>query len=304
MGSLPFFIVSGLCLGSLIALVALGYSLVYGIIKLINFAHGEFFMAGAYAGVGVYFLLPATLNPWIHLIAVLVVSGAAGALTAGLTDWVAYRPIRRSGRLSALLTAIGVSFLLQQAFSFVKNAQPISYPLTEGSLAALCRTPVKIGNDGIPILQILYIPAALLLTAGLWYVVQRTRFGKAMRAVSQDPDAAALMGINTTRVIRNTFILGGFLAGIGGTLLALHLDVNPTMGFVPGLKAFVAAVLGGIGSIPGAVLGGFLIGLTDQLLIWAGCPTQFKDISIFALLIVVLLIRPQGILGRLEREKV
>ena len=308
-----FFLVSGICYGSIIALIALGYTLVYGIIKLINFAHGEFFMVGAYAGYGLFEMLkkisvvpeePSLFQAVLIICLLVFVSGIAGAAIAVLTEWIAYKPIRKSGRLAALLTAIGVSFFLQSLFNFVNNAQPLQYASDAGTIGGYCQQSISIGGTGIYAIRFVFIPITVILTAGLWFIVMKTNFGKAMRAVSQDPDAAALMGINADSVIRKTFILGGFLAGVAGTLIAFQGTINPTMGFQPGLKAFVAAVLGGIGSIPGAVLGGYCIGIMDNLIVWLGVPTSYKDISTFLLLILCLVIRPQGILGKPEREKV
>jgi len=305
MSDLPFYLVSGLCVGAIYALVAVGYTLVYGIIKLINFAHGEFYMVGAYAGFGVYCLLPASLSPWAAIPLMLLASGAAGAAIAGVTERVAYKPIRRSGRLAALLTAIGVSFLLQNTFTFVANAQPLQYPTgVAGSVGEVCQRTVRIGSDGITVVKFAYLGVALLFCVVLWFIVMRTAFGRAMRAVSQDADAAVLMGVNVDKVIRNTFLIGGFMAGTAGNLIALQSVTEPMMGFMPGLKSFVAAVLGGIGSVPGAIVGGLALGMIEGLAVWAGVPTGYKDVAAFVILILVLVIRPQGLLGRLRNEKV
>jgi branched-chain amino acid transport system permease protein len=305
MSDLPFYVISGICVGAIYALVAVGYTLVYGIIKLINFAHGEFYMVGAYAGFGVFCLLPATLSPWVAIPAMLLASGAAGAAIAGATERVAYKPIRRAGRLAALLTAIGVSFLLQNLFAFVANAQPLQYPTTAiGSVGEICQRTVRIGGDGVTVVKFAYLGVAVLFSAVLWFVVMRTSFGRAMRAVSQDADAAVLMGVDVDRVIRNTFLIGGFMAGTAGTLIALQSVTEPMMGFIPGLKSFVAAVLGGIGSVPGAIVGGLALGLIEGLAVWAGVPTGYKDVAAFVILILVLVIRPQGLMGKLVKEKV
>lgn len=301
MDNFLFYLLSGISFGAIVALIAVGYSLVYGIIKLINFAHGEFYMVGAYAGLFYYELLNDATPTWAAVIGVLLVSGSAGAAVAGLAELVAYRPIRNAGRLSALLTAIGVSFLLQSAFGFVRGAQPQTY---RGALGEACQATVRIGGQGYYVIYAAYLAAAAAMAAGLWWIVMRTRFGRAMRAVSQDSAAAALMGVNVDSVIRRTFLLGGALAGIAGTLVALPTAIAPTMGFLPGLKAFAAAVVGGIGSVPGAVIGGFLIGVTENMLVWAGVPTSLKDVAAFGVLILVLVVRPQGLLGRPEREKV
>lgn len=304
MNDFLYCLLSGLCTGGIIALIALGYTLVYGIIKLINFAHGEFYMVGAYAGFAVYQLLPPTLSPWLAIPALVLASGAAGAAIGGLTEHVAYKPIRRSGRLAALLTAIGVSFLLQNLFTFVHHGEALQYPCSvPGSLGELCQRSVTVFDGGIKVIHFAFLGVCLLLTAAVWWLVGYTRFGRAMRALSQDMDAAALMGINTDRVIRQTFILGGFLAGVAGALVALQGVIEPMMGFMPGLKAFVAAVVGGIGSIPGAVLGGLLLGVVENLVVYLQVPTQCKDMASFVLLILVLVGRPQGLLGKPEGEK-
>jgi len=298
---LAYYLTAGVCLGAVYALIALGYTMVYGIIKLINFAHGEFLMVGAYAGLGAYLWLPAGLPPAVTIPAILLVSGLAGAAIAGLAEHVAYRPIRGSGRLSALLTAMGVSLLLQNVAAFIRNGNAISYG---GAVASLCQQSFPVGSGGIEAIRFAYVPVSLLLTGALWYLVARTRFGKAMRATSEDPGAAVLMGIDTDRVIRGTFLIGGFLAGIAGALTGLTRQVEPMMGFMPGLNAFVAAVVGGIGSIPGAVLGGYLIGILQYMVVYFGVPNEYKDVTALAVLIVVLIVRPQGILGRPQREKV
>jgi branched-chain amino acid transport system permease protein len=305
MEDFAFYLVSGICIGAITALVAVGYTLVYGIIKLINFAHGEFYMVGAYAGFGIYMLLPSGLSPWIGIPAILFVSGAAGAAIAAVAEAVAYKPIRKSGRLVALLTAIGVSILLQNLFAFVKNAQPLQYPTAvKGSVGEICQRTIMVGGSGIMAVRFIYVAVAVLFCAALWFIVMRTRFGRAMRAVSQDADAAALTGINIDSVIRRTFVLGGFMAGVAGSLIAFQAVIEPYMGFMPGLKAFIAAVLGGIGNIPGAIVGGFLLGIIESLAVWLGVPTGFKDVAAFVILIVVLVVRPTGIMGRREYEKV
>ncbi len=295
-----FYLLSGLCVGAIYALIALGYTLVYGIIKLINFAHGEFYMTGAYAGYGIYLLLPAVLQLYISIPIILLASGIAGAGISVLTEAVAYKPIRKSGRLAALLTAIGVSFLLVNLAAFINKGSPLQYPDTKGTIGGICQYAVM----DIKVIQFYFIGITLFLTLGLWLIVMKTNFGRAMRAVSQNQDAARLMGINIDAVIRKTFMIGGFMAGIGGSLVGFQSVIEPTMGFMPGIKAFIAAVVGGIGSIPGAVLGGFLIGLVENLVVWIGIPTGYKDIASLVVLILVLVVRPQGIMGKSEREKV
>jgi branched-chain amino acid transport system permease protein len=301
MGNFTYYLVAGLCQGAIYSLIALGYTLVYGIIKLINFAHGEFCMFGAYAGYFVYVQLNGHVGVWVLLPAVILASGLAGAAIGGLTERIAYRPIRDAGRLSALLTAIGVSFLLQNLATFVRDGNPISYG---EPLQGLAQSSVAVGTGGVRAIDLAYLGASVVLTAGLWFLVQRTRLGRAMRAVSQDLVAARLMGIDTDAVINRTFLIGGFLGGIAGTLIALPALVEPMMGFRPGLNAFVASVVGGIGSIPGAFVGGYVLGVVQYLVVWAGVDTGYKDVASFALLILVLMVRPQGILGKKELVKV
>ncbi len=301
MGNLWYHLVAGLCQGAIFSLIALGYTLVYGIIKLINFAHGEFCMLGAYAGYAIFVLLAGHVPLAVLLPTIILASGLAGAVIGSLTERLAYRPIRQAGRLSALLTAIGVSLLLQNLAKFIHNGNPITYG---GALGELAQRSITVGTGGIRAITFLYIPASIGLTVALWFLVQRTRLGRAMRAISQDLIAARLMGIDTDAVINRTFIIGGFLGGIAGTLIALVAVVEPLMGFMPGLNAFVASVVGGIGSIPGAFVGGYVLGVVQFLVVWAGVPTAFKDVASFVLLILVLMVRPEGILGRREQVKV
>jgi branched-chain amino acid transport system permease protein len=296
-----YYLVAGLCLGAMYGLIALGYTLVYGIIKLINFAHGEIFMVGAYAGFGAYVVVGEHLPGWLSVACVLGAAAIAATIAAGLIEFIAYRPLRRAGRLAALLTAIGMSFLLQELANFIRGGNPQVF---FGPAAELAAASVAIGPSGVKWLEVAYLPASIVLTGLLMWMVHRTRFGRAMRAVSQDHTAAVLMGIPTGRVIRRTFMVGGFLAGIAGGLWGLTYNVRPTMGFLPGLNAFVAAVVGGIGSVPGAVVGGFLIGVLQYMVVYFGVPSDYKDVASFVVLILVLLVRPQGLLGREEIMKV
>jgi branched-chain amino acid transport system permease protein len=201
----------------------------------------------------------------------------------------------------ALLTAIGVSFLLQNLATFIRNGNALSYT---GAVDRICQDRVAVGNSGILTIGFVYVAVSLLMMLGFWHGVRRTRFGKAMRAVSLDLDAARLMGIDVDVVIRNTFLAAGFFAGVAGALVSLAGVIEPQMGFLPGLNAFVAAVVGGIGSIPGALVGGYVLGVLRYMVVWAGVPTGYMDVASFVLLIVVLVIRPQGILGRRTVEKV
>ncbi len=305
MDNFLFYLVSGICAGALYALIALGYSMVYGIIKLINFAHGEFYMAGAYAGFGVFTLLPQSMPGYMQIPIILAASGIAGALVAAITERVAYRPLRNSDRLTTLLTAIGVSFLLQGLATFINKANPLQYSGDlPGSIGELSQRAVNVGGAGISLFKIIYIFVAIILSGLLWLLVMKTSFGRAVRAVSQDARAAALMGINADSVIQKTFMAGGFLAGVAGSLAAFQSVVDPMMGFMPGLKAFIAAVLGGIGSIPGAVVGGFAIGVIENMALYFGVSSGYKDAAALVTLIAVLLVMPGGIFGKSSREKV
>lgn len=306
-------ILDGLAVGSLYAMIALGYTLVYGIIKLINFAHGEFYMIGAYVA---FFILAsplaATSSPFLFalvLLLALVASMAAASLLAVVAERIAYRPIRRYDRIVALLTAIGVSFLLQNVARLVFTPNPRSHSATADApcLARFLEWyrgyshPLGFEMQNAKMLILLLSAGSMVL---LYFLVMKTRMGKAMRATSQDGDAARLMGIDTDAIIAKTFALGGAFAGMAGMLMGMLYTIDPMMGFLPGLKAFVAAVVGGIGSIPGAVLGGLTIGLAENLAVFANLPTAYKDAVTFALLVAILLFRPGGIMGVQRREKV
>jgi branched-chain amino acid transport system permease protein len=306
-------VINGIQLGSIYALIALGYTMVYGVLRLINFAHGDVFMIGAYIGYFAAVALNLKEQPTLGaaLIALLPVLLAAmvGCAVLGLViERLAYRPLRRAPRLTALITAIGVSLFLQNAAQLLFKADPKFFPSVtpQGAAQTLHLGGVTISKD-----QMVLVAAAAVLMAILWYIVQRTRIGKAMRAVSYDADAAALMGISTDSVIAFTFGLGAALAGAAGVLFAAltYAKILPLMGVQIGLKAFVAAVVGGIGSIPGAMLGGLLMGLSESFVKGAPAigsfePSRWTDAVAFVLLILVLLIRPAGLLGRFAPEKV
>jgi branched-chain amino acid transport system permease protein len=300
-------IINGLALGAVYALIALGYTLVYGILFMINFAHGEVFMAGAFTA---YFaadgLADAGLlesNPILALAIVFAVAMLTSMIIAVLLERIAYRKLRNAPRLVPLITAIGASLFLQYAFRGLYGSGVRSYP----NVAILDGT---FDVAGIPFraTQLMVIFSAIALMIGLWYMINRTRTGRAMRAVSEDRDTAALMGINVDATIVRTFAIGGLLAGAAGVLYALIFSqVFFAMGFIPGIKAFTAAVLGGIGNIGGAVLGGFSLGILEQVgpnlfLTGYGIPgaNQLRDGIAFAVLVIVLIIRPTGILGRKE----
>ncbi len=307
------FVVSGVSQGSIYALIALGYTLVYGILRMINFAHGEVFMSGAFIGFFVATGLERSgfLDQYwlLGLMIVAVSAMLTSMIVAVLLERIAYRPLRRAPRLVPLITAIGASFFLQYTARGLFGSQFRSYPeipQLEGSVSLLGGVLV------IQYVELLVIVAAALLMLGLYQLVQQTRTGKAMRAVSEDKDVAALMGINVDAIIVRTFVIGAALAGVAGVLYALMFrQVTFLMGFVPGIKAFTAAVLGGIGNIPGAMLGGLFLGVVESVgptLFLDGlgvpAPNQLKDVIAFVMLVMVLIFRPTGILGeRLARTK-
>jgi branched-chain amino acid transport system permease protein len=300
-------IVNGLVLGSLIGLIALGYTMVYGIIQLINFAHGEIFMIGSYGGLAMFtFLLPTFIRQqWYLALPLLLIGGAAVSVAvAVLMERFAYRPLRNAPRLAPLITALGVSVALQEAvrvfYPGATSALPFPKIFIEGSYI------VPIG-DGVPIRYtgVLIIVVSLLLAVGLQQFIEHSRMGRAMRATAQDRDVARLMGINPDRIIVLTFVLGGALAGVAGVLYGADLGfINIDIGFQTGIFAFTAAVLGGIGNIRGAVVGGLVIGLVKAL---AGqyLPggTAYDYVWIFIVLIGVLVFRPQGFFGETERVR-
>lgn len=304
------FVVFGLAQGSLYALIALGYTLVYGILRMINFAHGEVFMCGAFTG---YFAAAALdrsglmdRQPLVGLLVITAVAAATSIVVAVLLERIAYRPLRRAPRLVPLITAIGASLFLQYTVSGLYGSGLETYPdvdMLKGDLRILGVSILKV--------QVVVIAAAVLIMAALYGFVQHTRTGRAMRAVSEDKDTAALMGIDVDGIIVRTFVLGGGLAGIAGVLHALiYKQVVFNMGFQPGLKAFTAAVLGGIGNVPGAMLGGLFLGVVESVgpgLFLEGlgipAPYQLKDAIAFSLLVLVLIFRPTGILGEIVSEK-
>ena len=284
-------LINGLQTGSVYALVALGYSMVYGIIKLLNFAHGDIIMVGAYM---VYYAIASfALPPMLAIVLAIAVSTLLGVTV----EKVAYTPLRSAPRLSLLITAIGVSFLLENGAQLVFGADQKSMdPLITGS--------VMMGRVNVSYTAIVTIAVSLVIMVLLWFVVNKTKAGKAMRAVSEDMGAAQLMGISLNRTISMTFAIGSALAGIGSVLyLCAYTQASPTMGSMLGIKAFVAAVLGGIGSIPGAMIGGFTIGVLEALVAAAGF-SMWKDAAVFLVLIIVLLFKPTGFLGKKMQEKV
>jgi branched-chain amino acid transport system permease protein len=295
-------IINGLVLGSVYALVALGYTMVYGILQLINFAHGEVLMIGAMVALTVLHLLGAVapdLPMAVQLlVATLVAIPVCMLLSAGI-ERVAYRPLRNSPRLAPLITAIGVSIVLQTLAMIIWSPNPRVFP------DLLPTTPFEIGGALIAPKQILILVIASLSMVGLLLLINRTRLGRAMRAVSENPRIASLMGVNPDQIIAATFMMGAALAAIAGVLVAMNYNIaHFTMGFMLGLKAFTAAVLGGIGNLAGAVAGGLLLGIIESLgagyigdLTGGFLGSHYQDIFAFAVLILVLVFRPSGLLG-------
>ena len=285
-------LISGLSLGSIYALIALGYTMVYGIAKMLNFAHGDIIMIGAYAGI--IAVAQMGLPPLIAVLLSILICALLGVLI----EFLAYKPLRQAPPLSVLITAIGVSYFLQNLALILFGSQQKAYP-TIVQLGQVTIGSVTI--DGVTILTLL---VTALIMVVLSFFINRTRMGKAMRAVSEDMDAARLMGINVNSTISFTFAVGSALAGIGSVLYCCsYPQATPTMGSMLGLKAFVAAVLGGIGSIPGAMIGGIAIGLCECFVSAIGL-SAWKDAVTFAILIIVLLVKPTGFLGRKVQEKV
>lgn len=298
-------LLNGISLGAIYALIAIGYTMVYGIIGMINFAHGEIYMIGAYVGlvalsaVGVQSGLPVPLV----IALMLVVSVLVTAVYGYVVEQVAYKPLRGSPRLVPLISAIGMSIFLQNWMALGQGARDMAVPaLIPGALRFG-------GEDGgfevfLPWARVLVIAVTVVLMIALTLFIKHSRMGRASRACSQDMHMANLLGIDTNRVVSFTFILGAMLAAVGGVLIALAVGkLNPFIGFIVGIKAFTAAVLGGIGSIPGAMLGGVVLGIAETLAA-AYISSEYKDIVAFALLVLILMVRPTGLLGKPEVEKV
>ena len=285
-------LINGLHVGSIYALIALGYTMVYGIVKLINFAHGDIIMVGAYTAV----ITLATLG-W-STPAALFSAIVACVVFGVLIERLAYKPLRRSPRISSLITAIGVSMLLQNAALLVFGAQPRPFP------TILSMPPLRVHTLQLSFNTVLTIVVSGILMVFLQGFVQMSKTGKAMRAVSEDYNTAQLMGINVNNTITTTFVIGCTLAGIGSFLYCMaYPSVYPTLGALPGLKAFIAAVLGGIGIIPGAMLGGFVMGVAESLT-KAYISSQLSDAVVYGILIIVLMVKPAGLLGKKMSEKV
>lgn len=295
--------VNGLTLGGIYAIIALGYTMVYGILKFINFAHGEVLMSGTYVGLFAFLALrgDSTSQAWIvfAFAIALLISMTTSALLGFTIERIAYRPLRKAKRLTLLLTAIGVSIILMNTagWMFGTHSRRFPYPFAN--------QPIRFGLFSITPHQILILAVCLVVMVALKLFVDKTRLGKAMRATSLDFDVARLMGINANSIISLTFVIGSALAGIAGVLIALDFTVYPTMGTTAGLKAFIAAVIGGIGNISGAMAGGILLGLLETFGVAVlGIPVGLRDTIAFATLIIILLVKPEGLFGKREREKV
>lgn len=286
-------LVNGLAVGSIYALIALGYTMVYGTIKLINFAHGDVYMMGAF--IGYFAVMVLKMNVFLALLVAMV----ACAILGVVIERVAYKPLRKSTRVAALITAIGVSYLLENVMSYFFGAESRPFPSDFGT-----ETFTLFGDISVNGKQILIFGITVLLMALLQFIVRYTKMGKAMRAVAVDEQAAQLMGIDVDGVISFTFALGSALAGIAGVLVGVYYNtISTTMGITVGLKAFVAAVLGGIGSIPGAMVGGYLIGLLETMVSFFGY-SPYRDGVVYFLLFIILIVLPAGLFGKNVREKV
>jgi branched-chain amino acid transport system permease protein len=293
-------LLNGIAWGSIYALIALGYTMVYGVLKLINFAHGDVYMVGAMAGYYAAHALGFAAEPsLVGLFAVLLLAMIGCAALGAAIERVAYRPLRSAPRLASLITAIGISLLLENGGQLLFGADPKFFPPL-----VTAREVVRVGAVAVSNIQLFVFGTAMGLMVGLEIVVMRTRFGRAMRAVSVDAPAAALMGVPVDRVISGTFVLGSALAAAAGILVGLsNPKIDPLMGILPGLKAFVAAVLGGIGSIPGAMVGGLVLGVVETM-VSAYLSSTYRDAIAFVILIAILLYRPTGLFGTGQVEKV
>lgn len=285
-------LINGLSLGSIYALIALGYTMVYGIIKLINFAHGDIYMLGAYIG------FIATVQLGLGFLPALLLAMTLCALIGVTIERIAYKPLRNATRITALITAIGVSYFIEASTQKIMGTGVKTFP------QVLANETLMFGSIRISTQQIYIFLITILLMILLQFIVHKTRIGRAMRAVSADADAARLMGINVDATISYTFAIGSALAGAAGVLVGIYYNsINPLMGMLPGVKAFIAAVFGGIGIIPGAMFGGFFIGIIETLVSGYGS-SLYKDAVVYLILIVILVVKPTGLLGKNVKEKV
>jgi len=315
-GIFPQVLLDGLILGFMYALIALGYTMVYGVLEFINFAHSEIFILGAFVGVEILLSMKSAglldVLPWVL---VLLLALAAGMLASGLAavavERVAYRPLRHAPRLIPLISAIGVSFFLQDLIRLFESIWRNSFNLVYPTMEVLNQRFELTPTIDVSVKSLVVIVAALLMLWALYVVVNRTKLGTAIRAVAEDQAAASLMGINVNRMISLTFLIGGAMGGAAGVLFGVQYGlINPYTGFIPGLKAFTAAVLGGIGNIPGAMMGGLVLGLLEafaasylSLLTGGAFGAEYKDIFAFSILILILIFRPKGLLGEVVRER-
>jgi branched-chain amino acid transport system permease protein len=296
-------LINGIALGSIYSLIALGYTMVYGILKLINFAHSDVFMIGAFTGFYAARYIAKmqghAIDPsWGLFLLILLIAMLVCGILGYLNERVAYRPLRNAPRIASLITAIGISFFLEYGGQMVFGPDPKFFP------SLLEKHRLSFGTIAITNYQLIVLGVGLAFMGLLQYIVFGTKFGRAMRAVSFNFETASLMGIPTDRVISRTFILGSVLAAVGGILYGLSYNkIDPLMGVMPGLKAFVAAVLGGIGNVPGAMLGGIIIGVVEAFVGGSSFST-YRDAIAFVILILILLFRPAGLLGRAQAEKV
>jgi branched-chain amino acid transport system permease protein len=298
-------LLNGIAAGSIYALIALGYTMVYGILKLINFAHGDVFMIGSFVGFygGNYFAKQVnaaggTMGSPVYAAIVMLLAMLICGLLGYLNERIAYRPLRNAPRIASLITAIGVSFLLEYGGQFVFGPDPKFFP------TLIEKHVLNIGGVVTTNYQMIVLGVAIVFMALLQYIVYGTKFGRAMRAVSFNFETASLMGIPTDRIISTTFVLGSMLAAVAGILYGLsYPKIDPLMGIMPGLKAFVAAVLGGIGNVPGAVVGGLIIGIVESF-VGGSQFSNYRDAIAFVILIIILLFRPSGLFGKYQPEKV
>jgi len=312
----PQVLLDGLILGFMYALIALGYTMVYGVLEFINFAHSEIFVVGAFVGVEVLLTLKAVgwldaVSPFLVLLLILLLGMLASGLLAVAVERVAYRPLRGAPRLIPLISAIGVSFFLQDAIRLFESIWRNSFNLVYPTMDTLNLRFNLTETIDVSVKSLVVIVASLLMLWGLHALVNRTKIGKAIRAVAEDQATASLMGINVNRMISLTFLIGGAMGGAAGVLFGVQYSlINPYTGFIPGLKAFTAAVLGGIGNIPGAMIGGLVLGLLEafaasylSLLTGGAFGAEYKDIFAFSILILILIFRPKGLLGEVVRER-
>lgn len=294
-------LVNGLTIGGIYALIALGYTLVYGILLMINFAHGEIFMFGSFGGFAVLMMLSraevATAHPFLSIGAAFLAAMGIAAFLGALLERVAYRPLRTAPRLAPLISAIGASIFLQNVMMLIIKARMQVYP------EVIPERFLDLGAMSISVFQLFIILASVALMLGLYAFIRWSRLGKAMRAVAEDRDAASLMGIDVNRIILLTFVIGSALAAAAGVMVGVYYtQINHMMGFIPGIKAFTAAVLGGIGNPMGAMLGGYFLGLAEAYGVLF-MPSEYKDVIAFSLLVLILIFRPTGILGEAVSER-